>query len=99
MQCAIQVLNTDVMDIQIVASRNGANAIEEILAPPGARDGMHHDIRVRKNSLHVTGDRICNLLGALERYVAGHAHQHVNKITIAGATNASAIDFDNTVHG
>ena len=98
-QRAIQVLNTDIVDIEIMASRNGANAIEKILAPSGARDGVHHDIGVRKNSLHVTGDGICNLFGALERDVAGHAHQHVHKIAIACATNASAIDFDNTIDG
>ena len=96
---AFQILHADIVDVEIVAGGDGTNAVKQILAASGTRDGADHDVGIGKNAVHTIGDGFGNLFGALERNVASHAHEDIREIAIAGAADARAIDIHNAIDG
>src|SRR6202142_22787 len=98
-QVALEILHADVVNIEIVAGSNGANAIENVFCTQGAGNGVHDDVGIGQDIMHGVGDGFRHLLGALESYVAGDTYRKISEVTIAGAANAHAVDFKQTIDG
>src|SRR5580698_4184524 len=97
-QTPAQVLNADVMHIEVVARGHGTNAIENVLSPSRARYRTNYYVGVRQDALNSRGYGVGDLLGTLEGYVAGQADRKVGEVAVAGAANADAIHFDQSIH-
>src|ERR1700733_14366418 len=98
MKLAIEILHRDVVDVEIVASGNGADAIKGVFRTLGAGERLNRDIGIGQNSLDRCGDRREQLFGALESDGAGEANREIGKVAIAGAPDADATDFEHPLH-
>ena len=49
-QMALEILHADVVHVEIVASGDGADAIEDVFRTQGARHGVHDDVRIGSTS-------------------------------------------------
>jgi len=99
MQVAVEILHTDVVDIEIVTGSDGANAVKNIFGATSARNGVDHDIGVGKNFTHLGADGIGDLLGALEGEVALESDGDIGEIAVTGFTEADAFDFKDAIDG
>ena len=69
-QLSFQVLHADVVDVEVVAGGNRADAVKNIFRPQGAGSGMHHHVGVRQDVVHGCSDGVRHLLGALKCHIA-----------------------------
>ena len=97
-ELAGEILHADVVDVEVVARGDGANAVEDIFRALGARQRLHGDVGIGKNAAHRGGDRFHQLLGTLEGDGAGQTDGEIGEIAIAGAADADAADFEHTIH-
>src|SRR5580693_6040804 len=97
-QTPAQILNTDVMHVEVVACGHGANAIENILSPSRARHRTNDHVGVRQDALHSGGYGVGDLLGTLEGYVASQADGKISEVAVAGAPDADAVHFNQSIH-
>jgi hypothetical protein len=98
MQGAIEVLDADIMDVQVVASGDGADAVENIFGERGPWDRTDYDIGVRKDAVDGAGDFVGDLAGTLEGDAACEADGDVGKVAVAGAANADTVHFEQAIH-
>ena len=68
---AVEILHADVVDVQIVAGGDGANAVEDIFRTLGARQRLNGHVGIGKDVAHRDCDGFDKLLGTLEGYGAG----------------------------
>src|SRR5437764_242046 len=98
MQVPVQILDTDVVHVQVVAGRDGANPVENIFRRRGPRDGVDHNVCVRKQAMHSAGHLVGNLAGALESYVARQPDRDIRKVAVAGTADAHTVHFEQALH-
>src|SRR5579864_353132 len=91
------VLHTDVVDVQVVASGNGANAIENIFRTLGARQRLHGDVSIGKDAVNGFSRGCHQLARALKGHGTRQADGKVGEVAIAGAANPDAIDFKHSI--
>src|SRR5262249_36358036 len=94
MQTSGKILDTHVMDAEVVARSHSANTVENIFMPGFARDGVDDYIAIGKDVVNRVRDLRHRLSGTLEGDVASQAHGQVGKVAVAGASNADPLDFD-----
>ena len=96
---AVVLLDADVVDGEVGAGGYGSYAVEDALAEGGRGDSV--DDYVRTGQAGLDGGCGCegDLLGALEREVAGHAEGDVGEVAGAGAAGADAVDGHDAVDG
>ncbi len=56
-EMAVEILNADVVDIEVVASRDGADAVEDVLRSLGTRQWLHRYIGVLEDAMDRGRDR------------------------------------------
>src|SRR6476661_8169877 len=98
-QASLEILHADVVDVEIVASGDSADAIENILGAPGPRQGVHDHVSVRQHFMDRAGHGFRHLFGALEGHVAGHANREIGKVAVAGTANADAVHLEQAIDG
>src|ERR1700759_5383786 len=95
-QVTVQVLHAYVVHVHIVASRDRADAIENVLRRRCARNRMDHNISIGEQPVNGAGDLVRDLAGPLESDIASQTDGDICKIAIAGAPDAHAIYFKKT---
>jgi hypothetical protein len=51
-ELAVEILHADVVDVEVVASGDGANAVEDVFRALGARQRLNSDIGVREDAMN-----------------------------------------------
>src|SRR6476660_3247761 len=95
---SLEVLHADIVDVEVVASGDSPDAIENVFRVQSAGDGVHDHVSVRKNFVDRTGYGFHHLLGTLEGDVAGHTDGEIGTITVAGTAAAYAVHFQHAIH-
>ena len=93
MKPAVEVLHADVMNVQIVSSRDGAHTIKNIFGGGRPRDRPNDYVGVGEDFMHGPRNLVSYLARTLERDIACKADGNVGEITIPGAADAHAINF------
>ncbi len=99
MQLAVQILHADVVQVEVVARSYGADAVENILRPTSARNGMHHDIGIGQDFAYSRSHRGGNLIGTLEREIAFQSDGNVGEKSIPGFAKTDTIDLEHAIDG
>src|SRR5664279_3922402 len=97
MQRAMDVLHTDVVDVEIVPGGHGANAIEQAFAAAGAGDSVYHHVSSRQELPNCRGHLVGYLFRFLKRNIARHGDGDIGEILAAATPNANAIDLQHSV--
>src|SRR5713226_877158 len=98
-ELVVVLLHADVMDGEVGAGGDGANAVVDAFGARGDGDGVDDDIGTGKVALDGGGGGSGDLLGALEGEVAGHAESDVGEVAGAGAAGADAVDGEDAIDG
>ena len=96
-EAAGKILHADVMDVEIVASGDGADTIEDIFGALGAWERLNGDIGVGKDFMNRIGDGCHKLFGTLESYGTCEADGEIGEIAVARAADADATDFEDAL--
>ena len=91
------LLDGDVVDGEVGAGGDGADAVVDGLCEGGGGDGVDDDVGVREDALDDVGGGHGDLLGALEGEVARHGEGEVGEVAGAGAAGAEAVDGEDAV--
>ncbi len=75
----------------------GANSFKEVLTLRRARLGVNHHIG-RNDFADALLNGVAQGMHLLEARGARHAHSGIDKVTIAGATHAYAVDIQHAIH-
>ena len=97
MQLAVQILDADVVDVEVVARGDGANAVENIFRAPCPRNGMHDHVGIGQDLAHARPDGIGDLLGALEGEIAFQGNRNVSEVAVASFAKTEALDFEHAI--
>ena len=92
-----EILHADVVDVEVVAGGDGANAVENIFRALGARQRLHGDVGIGKDVANRGGHGFDQLLGALEGDGAGETNGKIGEVAVAGAADAHATDFEHAI--
>ena len=95
----VELLHADVVDGEVGAGGDGADAVVDAFGEGGGGDGVDDDVGSGEMALDGVGGGEGDLLGALEGEVAGHAEGDVGEVVGAGAAGAEAIDGEDAVDG
>ncbi len=98
-QAVVELLDADLVDGEVAAGGDGADAVVDALGDGGGGDGVDDDVGAGEMALHGLGGGHGELLGALEGEVAGHAERDVGEVVGAGAAGAQAIDGEDAGDG
>ena len=99
MELVVVLLHADVVDVQVGARGDGADAVVDAFGARCGGDGVDDDVGAGEVALDGGGGGQGDLLGALEGEVAGHAEGDVGEVAGAGAAGTDAIDREDTVDG
>ena len=91
-QTVVELLHADLVDGEVAAGGDGADAVVDALGDGCGGDGVDDDVGAGKMALDGFGGGHGELLGALEGEVARHAEGDVGEVIGAGAAGAQAID-------
>src|ERR1022692_3732816 len=97
-QLPVQVLHADVVDIEIMASGDRADAVKDVFRTAGARDRVDHDVSVGQNFAYPGGDRRRDLLRTLERKIAFQPYGNVGKKAVARLPEADSLHLQHAIH-
>ena len=86
------LLHADLVDGEVAAGGDGADAVVDALGDRCGGDGVDDDVGAGKVALDGFGGGHGELLGALEGEVARHAEGDVGEVVGAGAAGAQAVD-------
>ena len=89
----------DVVDGEVGAGGDGADAVVDALGERGGGDGVDDDVGSGEMALHGSSGGDGDLFGALEGEVAGHAEGDVGEVAWAGAAGADAFDGEDAIDG
>ena len=95
----VVLLDADVVDGEVGAGGDGADAVVDAFGEGGGGDGVDDDVGAGEMALDGVGGGHGDLLGALEGEVAGHAEGDVGEVAGAGAAGAEAVDGEDAVDG
>jgi hypothetical protein len=95
----VELLHGDVVDIEIAARSDSADAVVNALGDGGDGDGVDDDVSSRKVVLYCGRGGGGDLFRALEGEIAGHADGDVGEIAGAGTTGANAVDGEDSING
>ena len=98
-QLVVVLLHADVVDGEVGAGSDGADAVVDALGERGGGNGVDDDIGTGKVALDGCGGGGGDLLGALEGKLARHAERDVGEVAGAGAAGADAVDGEDAVDG
>src|SRR5689334_22165276 len=93
MKPSSQILNTDIVNVEVVASGNRAHTIENVFRVLGAGNGVDNYVGIGKNGVHSARHLVRNLTRTLECDVAIQSNGQIRKITISGTAYPNPIDF------
>src|SRR5580700_8080445 len=96
-EVAVEILHADVVNVEVVASGDGTNAVEDIFRTLGAGQRLNGDVSVGENAVDGCRYGGHQLLGALEGDGAGEADGEVGEIAVAGAADTNASDFEHAI--
>src|SRR5258708_6959134 len=88
MQVSVKILHADVVDVEVVASRDRANAVKNIFRTLRARQRLHGYIGVGKNAVNCGGHGFHQLFGALKSNRAREAYGEIGEVAVAGPADA-----------
>jgi len=97
-EMAVEILHADVVDVEVVASSDGPNAVEDVFRTLGARERLNGDIGVGEDAMNCLGYGFDQLLRALKCNSAGKADREIGEIAVAGAADAHPPDFEHAIH-
>src|SRR5690348_16972832 len=97
-QISPEILHADVVHVEVVPSRDCPYTVKNILAMLGTGNGMDHDVSVWKHIVNCGSHRVHDLFGALKGDVTVKTDGKVGEVAVPCASNAHAIDFEQTVH-
>ena len=95
----VVLLNADVVDVEVGASGDGADAVVNAFGAGCGGDGVDDDIGFGEMAADCVGGGHGDLLGALEGEVAWHAEGYVGEVVWTGAASADAVDGENAIDG
>ena len=98
-ELVVILLHADVVDGEVGAGGDGADAVVDAFGEGGGGDGVDDDVGAGEMALDGLGGGHGDLLGALEGEVAGHAEGDVGEVAGAGAAGADAVDGEDAVDG
>jgi hypothetical protein len=98
-ELVVVLLDADVVDGEVGASGDSADAVVHAFGARGDGDGVDDDVGSGEVALDGGGSGHGDLLGALEGEVARHAEGDVGEVAGAGAAGANAVDGENAVDG
>ena len=93
------LLHADLMDGEVAAGRDGADAVVDALRKRGGGDGVDDDVGPGQVALHGLRGGQGELLGALEGEVARQAERDVGEVVGAGAAGAQAFHREHAGDG
>jgi hypothetical protein len=96
-ELVVELLHGDVVDVEVGAGGNGADAVVNAFGEGCGGDGMDDDVGSGEMAADGGGGCEGDLLGALEGEVAGHAEGDVGEVVWAGAAGAYAVDGEDAV--
>ena len=99
MKDAAVLLESDVVDGEVRAGGDGADAVVEALGFGGGGDGVDDDIGAREVELDGPSRGRGDLLGALKGEIAGHGEGDVGEEAGAGLADAQAVYREDPVDG
>lgn len=99
MEGVVVLLHADVVDGEVGACGNGADAVVDAFGEGCGGDRVDDDIGPGKMAADGLSGGEGDLLGALEGEVAGHAEGEIGEVAGAGATGAHAFDGEDAVDG
>ena len=98
-ELVVVLLNTDVVDIEVGAGGDGADAVVNAFGAGGGGDGVDDNVGSGKMAADGVGGGHSDLFGALKGEVTGHAEGDVGEVVGAGAAGADAVDGEDAVDG
>ena len=98
-ELVVVLLDADVVDGEVGAGGDGADAVVDAFGARCGGDGVDDDVGAGEVALDGGGGGHGDLLGALEGEVAGHAEGDVGEVAGAGAAGADAVDGEDAVDG
>ena len=98
-ESVVELLDADVVDGEVGAGGDGADAVVDAFGDGGGGDGVDDDVGSGEMALDGFGGGEGDLLGALEGEVARHAEGDVDEVAGAGAAGAEAVDGEDAVDG
>ena len=98
-ELVVVLLHADVVNVEVGAGGDGADAVVEAFGARGGGDGVDDDVGAGEMALDRVFGGHGDLLGALEGEVAGHAEGDVGEVAGAGAASADSVDGEDAVDG
>ena len=98
-ELVVVFLDADVVDGEIGARGDCADAVVDAFGTGGGGDGVDDDVGSGEMAADGIGGGHGDLLGALEGEVARHAEGDVGEVAGAGAAGADAVDGEDAVDG
>ena len=98
-ELVVVLLNADVVDGEVGAGGDGADAVVDAFGAGCGGDGVDDDVGAGEMARTAAVAAMRDLLGALEGEVAGHAEGDVGEVAGAGAAGADAVDGEDAVDG
>jgi len=98
-ELVVVFLHAGVVDGEVGAGGDGADAVVDAFSDRGGGDGVDDDIGSREMTLDGGCGGCGDLLGALEGEVAWHAEGDVGEVIGAGTTGADALDGEDALDG
>jgi len=96
---AAELLDADLVDGEVAAGGDGADAVVDALGKRGGGDGVDDDVGGGQMALYGQRGGLCELLGALEGEVARQAESDVGEVVVAGTAGAQAFDREYARNG
>ncbi len=98
-ELVVVLLHADVVNVEVGAGGDGADAVVDAFGAGGGGDGVDDDVGSGEMALDGGGGGHGDLFGALEGEVARHAEGDVGEVAGAGAAGADAVDGEDAVDG
>src|SRR5215469_1393579 len=98
MKLSSEVLHAYVVHIQISVSRDGSDAIKDVLRVLCPREGLHRDVGVGEYTPHGFRDCCHKLAGTLKCDGACKSYSEVGEVAVACSADPHAVDFQYSVY-
>ena len=98
-ELVVILLHADVVNGEVGAGGDGADAVVDAFGAGGGGDGVDDDVGAGEMALDGGSGGCGDLLGALEGEIARHAEGDIGEVVGAGATSADAVDGEDAVDG